>query len=573
MSKKPMQTTSQNSPHSSVSSRPGNARVYGFTLVKSPIAQRLLLSFLIAAILSASIVVITGIQRTRSMETQKTFYHNVLQTNTTLTQGGSFLHLMNTKLNQTLNAASQFNTAPETFSQDLQDIQQLAQNYDSILNEYSEKYLIEKRPERDVLLAEDDSKLLITKQHTLVNSSARTWSAYQDVQNNILTSIDENNVSEAQRLNSTLAITAHADAVSALNTLIQLDKELVNALLVAGSIEEGTQLILTFIGAFAVFLLVGSIGWFMAGTMVSRLRDLRGVVQAVNNGRLDTRAIVSGKDEIAQVAVAFNTMLDTIIGLLEDAQRQRDALSRATDNLISSVRVAEGGDLRVNAPVSNDPVGMLANAFNFTIGRFRRLVLRTHTALKQLEVISNQEYAHTEKFIMVTKNIIASHNIVSVEKVEGSLSPSQLLHHAQSPARAISWSHIEPRIRTILTQIEHTDKICMQIVARPIPEAQAFRMQWSGLKMEMQRLQLDIAKEVYGANDADSGENVRYQNMAQEGMFQNPNKLQSNEQEIAHLSLNFANDISKSIIRTRNILQEMYAALSAFQVEIKEHSS
>src|SRR5204863_5681676 len=56
------------------------------------------------------------------------------------------------------------------------------------------------------------------------------------------------------------------------------------------------------------------------------------------------------------------------------------------------------GDLRVNAPVSNDPIGMLANAFNFTVGRFRRFVMRTQTTAEQLDVISRQEMERAEHF-------------------------------------------------------------------------------------------------------------------------------------------------------------------------------
>ena len=95
------------------------------------------------------------------------------------------------------------------------------------------------------------------------------------------------------------------------------------------------------------------------GPFVPRLRNLRDVVQSVEDGRFDSRIFTQGKDEIAQVAASVNTMLNTIVGLLEEARHQRDALTAAADSLFSDMRVVGAGDLRVNAPVTNDPVGML----------------------------------------------------------------------------------------------------------------------------------------------------------------------------------------------------------------------
>src|SRR5262249_51288355 len=103
--------------------------------------------------------------------------------------------------------------------------------------------------------------------------------------------------------------------------------------------------------------------------------------------------------EIASVSASVNGMLDTIVGLLDVTRRQRDALTNAAERLFVDVRVAGAGDLRLNAAVSSDPVGMLANAFNFTIGRFRRFVLRTQGAVDQLDVLGRQQLNRAEAFL------------------------------------------------------------------------------------------------------------------------------------------------------------------------------
>jgi hypothetical protein len=68
------------------------------------------------------------------------------------------------------------------------------------------------------------------------------------------------------------------------------------------------------------------------------------------------------------------------------------------------MRIVNAGDLRVSAPVGNDPIGVLANAFNFTVGRFRRFILRTQTTVEQLDVISHQGLERSQSFISLVRS-------------------------------------------------------------------------------------------------------------------------------------------------------------------------
>ena len=123
----------------------------------------------------------------------------------------------------------------------------------------------------------------------------------------------------------------------------------------------------------------------------------------MEEGEIDARVRVVGRDELAEVSASVNAMLDTIVGLLEETRRQRDALTRAADRLFTDMRVAGAGDLRASAAVSNDPIGMLGNAFNLTVGRFRRFLLRTRTGLDQLDGIARREAQRTQTFFAFTQ--------------------------------------------------------------------------------------------------------------------------------------------------------------------------
>jgi HAMP domain-containing protein len=156
------------------------------------------------------------------------------------------------------------------------------------------------------------------------------------------------------------------------------------------------------------FLCIVGVGWIISDTLVRRLNGLRHVTQSVEQGDVGQRVHVVGRDEVADVSASVNGMLDTIVGLLEVTRRQRDALTNAAERLFTDVRLAGTGDLRVKAAVGGDPIGMLANAFNFTVGRFRRLVLRTQTSVEQLDVLARQQMERAEAFYTASQHYALS---------------------------------------------------------------------------------------------------------------------------------------------------------------------
>src|SRR6516164_5159735 len=65
-------------------------------LLDLPIAWRLTLGFLLAALIAAAASGLSGIQRAQSLATQAAFYQRLLEANTSLTTGANFVQLMDT---------------------------------------------------------------------------------------------------------------------------------------------------------------------------------------------------------------------------------------------------------------------------------------------------------------------------------------------------------------------------------------------------------------------------------------------------------------------------------------------
>ncbi len=536
-----------------------------------PIARRLVLGFLTAAVIAAAVSSITGIERANTLQNQAQFYRGLVDSNTQLTKGDGFLQLMNTGLNQAVTASVQSGTSSGS-SQTIQNVQGLASSYDTILTNYAQHNLIDENPDQEALINEANSNDLIIKQRTLASSALRTWQTYRDAQNSIISDLENNNLNAAQQFNNNLATPTHNDALSALRALIQSEGDLADSVLAIEGVEERNQLIITLVGAFIAFIAVGIVGWFISGTIVPRLQDLRNVVQSVEDGRFDSRVFVTGKDEIAQVGASVNTMLNTIVGLLEEARHQRDALTQAADNLFSDMRVVGAGDLRVNASVSNDPVGMLANAFNLTVGRFRRLVLRTRTSMQQIDVVFRQEIKHAESSISVAKRVLSSHELDSLESVGSHPLPQQTLtrlHQVRSLMQMATNQGTEVAMNSVLAQIERAYHLTQQLGARSIPEVSKIEQILLKAGQEMHTLHTNIASALslittIEGEIAMSGQESTLDKRAL--LSSNANSV--SKQELARFYLEFAQEIIAATSKLRSIIQEMQVSLTTFQVEV-----
>jgi methyl-accepting chemotaxis protein len=301
---------------------------------------------------------------------------------------------MNTEMHSLLDTARSPAPSRETISLEQQAIRGLASRYNDILRTYISQDLLRLHPDQAALL--DAQAGLVQQQQTLAASSLRTWQLYATDQEQILQDISSGDLAAAQHLIRFQAEPTNADALSALHALIQLDEGLAGSVQQQAASEEQGELIVTIIGIFCAALTITLVGWFISGTLVRRLKHLRQVTRAIEQGELDARVTVIGRDEIADVSAAFNAMLEAILKLLQETRRQRDALTNAAEHLFSDMHVISSGDLRMHTRTSTDPTSMLADALNFAAGRIRRFRLRIQGISQQFEVLARQLLEHSE---------------------------------------------------------------------------------------------------------------------------------------------------------------------------------
>jgi|GEM_PF-383668 len=149
----------------------------------------------------------------------------------------------------------------------------------------------------------------------------------------------------------------------------------------------------------AMSLAAGIAGFVTAGTMghltIKQVRrttkDLQTQFDYVRKGNLNAQATVYSEDEFGQLAAGFNEMARVIFTTTHEATRKAQEQEEAKENLqrqvirlLDDVEGAARGDLTVQAEVTADVLGAVADAFNLTIQNLRDIVQQVKVAAREV---------------------------------------------------------------------------------------------------------------------------------------------------------------------------------------------
>ncbi|BAY11714.1 methyl-accepting chemotaxis protein [Calothrix sp. NIES-2098] len=134
---------------------------------------------------------------------------------------------------------------------------------------------------------------------------------------------------------------------------------------------------------------------FMGNFTLKQVRrttqNLQAQFDAVRQGNLNVQATVYSEDELGMLATGFNEMARVIFTTTNEAQRKADEQEEAKENLqrqvirlLDDVEGAARGDLTVQAEVTADVLGAVADAFNLTIQNLRDIVQQVKVAAKEV---------------------------------------------------------------------------------------------------------------------------------------------------------------------------------------------
>jgi len=143
--------------------------------------------------------------------------------------------------------------------------------------------------------------------------------------------------------------------------------------------------------AMAVLVAVLTINYFVRRRIQDRLLGLVDVCRNYAGGDRAVRATVIGDDEFAMLSMSLNTLLDsqglisggTVSSSSASSGNDAAALQAQIEKLLQEVSAVGDGDLRVQAEVTPDTLGVLADSFNYMIEELAKVVGRVqNTALQ-----------------------------------------------------------------------------------------------------------------------------------------------------------------------------------------------
>ena len=126
-----------------------------------------------------------------------------------------------------------------------------------------------------------------------------------------------------------------------------------------------------------------------------QVSNIAQVLTSVEQGDYAARAETNSNDELGLVASGLNSMLDNTVQLIQTSE-ERDTMQFSIMKLLEEVSVVAEGDLTVEAEVTADMTGAIADSFNFMIEQLRNIIFDVQEATLQVSSSANEVQATTE---------------------------------------------------------------------------------------------------------------------------------------------------------------------------------
>src|SRR5437764_7290344 len=378
-----------------------------------PIFRRLFIAFAIAALIPGIVIVLLGNYYVSSLTTRGQAVRISFDAQSAASQEETNLQRMNAVLqafhNQIFGSLGSVIQDASFYASGAQDGQEVRHNeaeFDQAIGNYQSNYEIQTSPNmstiHDILLSSDPANSsIISSQKSALDKVNVLWGKYKTYQDAELRDLEglqgkllsgatltRSEINTAYNQDYETVALARDTFTNLKNSWQQVVDDAVSmgkAITTVGSSQTQPILIATLVAFILTILVVIATGWVMNLTITQPLRHLDVLTKRIAKGNTNARARISSRDEIAKVATAMNNMLDNIVHLIQEAQAQRDSLQAQVEKLVSEVSGVGEGDLRVQAEVTADALGVLADSFNYMVEELGSLVVRVKMVAHEVE--------------------------------------------------------------------------------------------------------------------------------------------------------------------------------------------
>jgi methyl-accepting chemotaxis protein len=377
------------------------------------ISRRLLCAFLLAAIIPGIIISILGFtfintQRSRSQAIQMNIH---IFKSATTTSGclPQIINLLKLAYHNQYDIQVQPLPPQEQALDTLSQLTVVTHRFDQAVSQYQQSYQINTAAQmstiRSMLFYDNPNSPLPKQQQAAIDLVEHTlWPDYQQTQNKLINAFNSKASSDQAMLLLQQAMTKHTALSAGWDEVIANADAVSIATAQVGAPQTNFTLLITAVAFLSTVLIVTSIGYLVYLTITRPLHQLALLTRRIAKGETDARAEMSGRDEFYLVANSMNRMLDNIVQLIQQAQDQRDELQAQVEKLVNEVSGIGEGDLRVQAEVTSNTLGVLADSFNYMIEELGSLVVR-------VKIVANEVGRSTTGILMRMSQLVEIGNI------------------------------------------------------------------------------------------------------------------------------------------------------------------
>ncbi len=152
----------------------------------------------------------------------------------------------------------------------------------------------------------------------------------------------------------------------------------------------------TLIVVLIALVLVILLAFLAARLLTAPVRRIGRALTMIGMGNFDTRVPITSQDELGRLGESLNAMFDNTLTLIQTREEKEELQERITVLLTEISAVAEG-DLTVEADVTADITGAIADSFNLMIEELRRIIVNIQQSTVQANVIFDQVVANTQR--------------------------------------------------------------------------------------------------------------------------------------------------------------------------------
>ena len=230
----------------------------------------------------------------------------------------------------------------------------------------------------------------------------------------------------------------------------------------------GAVVMFGFLAAFA------GLRFFTYGPVMAEAETLGRVCEKLAAGDLGARVSSPSDTELGEVGRSLNIMLDRTTSLVRSSQ-ERDHMQAAVMKLLEEISGVAEGDLTVQAEVTADVTGAVADSFNLMIGQLRQII-------GQVQAASRQVSTAVAELRGVTETLASGSDEQAAQAVEASVAIEEMaasIHYVSENASSSASVAEQARINA-----EHGTRA----VTRTIDGMKAMRDQVQETALRIKRL-------------------------------------------------------------------------------------